>query len=333
MIYLILFKPGGKRIKIKESQSILDAAVKNGVHINAACNGIGECGKCRIVVEKGDAETKKSTLLTRKEVGEGYYLACQTYAKSDLEVLVPPESMLGEHQILEHLNGDFIRRHEKKFVGENLGLAVDIGTTTVVMDLVDLDCGEENIVDVESKHNKQAIYGADVLARINHSKDTEGLSKLQQLIVETINELIGGLMERNSFGDPQKHKITKIVTSGNTTMTYLLLKKDPCAIQKNIQIDDFRKPATTTAENLGIRCGNPDAEIYCVPGISNYVGGDIVSDIVASGMHKSDEISMIIDVGTNGEVAVGNKEWVVTCSTSAGPAFQVVPFGQYFSLC
>jgi len=318
-MYPIKFLPEGREVKADDRNSILETAIANGVHINSSCNGVGKCGKCRIIVNGGRLRTEPTELLTEEEKGKGYVLACQAFPESDLEIFIPPESRLGEHQILEKIDST-IAEMLKKSAGENLGLAVDIGTTTVVTYLVDLDTGK--VIDMESQLNRQGVFGADVLSRINHAKEEGGLEKLNSLIIENINELIEILLDRNFFGDSKKHRINRIITAGNTVMTYLLLGRDPSVIQKNVQMGEFRQSALGKALEIGIKCGNPGAEVYCMPGIANYVGGDIVADILASGMHKSDKISMLIDVGTNGEIALGNKEFLVTCSTSAGPAFE-----------
>lgn len=319
MSHTIRFLPEGTEAEAKNS--ILETAIANGVHINSSCNGLGKCGKCRVIVQKGEFRAEPTELLTQEEKKKGYALACQSFPESDLEVLIPAESRLGEHQILERIDSGIAEMRKKsKSAGESLGLAIDIGTTTVVAYLTDLESG--NIIDTESQLNKQSVFGADVLSRINQSKETGGLEKLNSLILENINGLTEILLERNFFGDSKEHHIKKIVTAGNTVMTYLLLGRDPSVIQKNQQLEEFRQPALNKAADIGIDCGNPKAELYCLPGIANYVGGDIVADIMASGMHLSDGISMLIDVGTNGEIALGNKEFLITCSTSAGPAFE-----------
>ena len=312
MSHKIRFLPEGTEVEAKNS--ILETAIANGVHINSSCNGVGKCGKCRVIVQKGEFRAEPTELLTKEEKKKGYALACQSFPESDLEVLIPPESRLGEHQILERLESGL---KKVKSAGENLGIAIDIGTTTVVAYLTDLDSG--NIIDTESQLNKQSAFGADVLSRINHSKEKGGLKKLNSLIIENINELTRILLGRNFPVDSGKQELKKIVTAGNTVMTYILLNKDPSAIQKNQQLDEFRQPVLLKASDIGI---NSNAELYSLPGIANYVGGDIVADILASGMHLPDRISMLIDVGTNGEIALGNRDFIITCSTSAGPAFE-----------
>jgi len=307
MEYLIEFYPDNKRIKINEGKSILDASVALGIYLTSVCNGMGTCGKCRVIVEEGEVQSEKTDLLTKKEREENYYLACKTYPLSDLKVIIPVESRLGTHQILEHAHGI----EKDSLLGDEAGIAIDIGTTTIVAYLIDLS--NNKIVDSASGYNKQMIHGEDILTRIHYTKKN-GVEKLNRLLIETINGLIGKLMK-----DREGVKIKEIVAAANTTMTYLLLSKDPSIIIKNQDLEEFKIAYTADPEKLGIPC---KGKLYTLPGIASYVGGDIVADIISSGMYTSEEVSMLIDVGTNGEIAMGNKDWLVACSTSAGPAFE-----------
>ena len=310
MEYLIEFYPDNKKIRIDDSHSILDALTELGIHITSLCNGQSTCGKCRVIVGEGKVKTGDTKLLTKKEREDNYYLACKTYPCSDLKVIIPDESTIGEHKILEHAQGI-----KKEALGsKSAGIAVDIGTTTVVAYLVDLE--NNKIVDSVSGYNKQMIHGGDVLTRINYAGEY-GVEKLSRLIVETINGLIETLMKERSGAI-----IEKMALAGNTAMTYMLLNKDPTILKKDQDLDEFKDPHRTGADQLGIKSAGGLGDIYTLPGIGSYVGGDIVGDIIASGMHNSEKVSMLIDVGTNGEIVIGNKDWLVTCSTSAGPAFE-----------
>jgi uncharacterized 2Fe-2S/4Fe-4S cluster protein (DUF4445 family) len=305
--YLIEFYPDGKRIRICKGKSILDASVALGIYLTSVCNGSGTCGKCRVIVEEGDVRSEETGLLTKKERGENYYLACRTYPVSDLKVMIPQESRLGTHQILEHAHGI----EKEPLAGKEVGIAVDLGTTTVVAYLVDLS--NNKIVDSASAYNKQMIHGEDILTRINYA-ERHGVEKLNKLIVETVDGLIEKLTkDRNGIG------IGEISVAGNTTMTYMLLNKNPGIIKKNLDLEEFKTAYLVDPKKLGIGCGG---KLYSLPGIASYVGGDIVADIISSGMYKSEDVSMLIDVGTNGEIVMGNRDWLVACATSAGPAFE-----------
>ena len=305
--YLIEFYPDNKQIKVDASKSILEASTALGIYLASVCNGLGTCGKCKVIVEEGEVEAKKTNLLTEEERKGNYYLACLTYPRSDLKVIIPNESRLGKHQILEHTRGI----QKDVLVGEEAGVAVDVGTTTVVAYLVDLT--NNNIVDSASGYNKQMILGGDVLTRINYAKE-HGVDRLNNLLVETINELLEKLLD-----DRGKVVIRELTAAGNTTMTYMLLNKDPEVIKENKDLKEFKVAHRVDAKELGINSGG---SLYTLPSVASYVGGDIVADIIASDMYKSEEVSMLIDVGTNGEIAIGCRDWLVACSTSAGPAFE-----------
>lgn len=198
----------------------------------------------------------------------------------------------------------------------NFGLAVDIGTTTVVSALWDLNKG--SVIDIVSDYNKQVICGADVISRIDYAEEEkQGLKKLNQLVIETINYLIKELLTKNNV---RKEEITYIVTAGNTTMIHLLLGLQTGSIKREPYIPTANLLQPIKASELGIQA--PNAYLYCTPGRSAYVGGDITADIIASSLHKQEKLSMLIDVGTNGEIVLGNKDWLVACSCSAGPAFE-----------
>jgi uncharacterized 2Fe-2S/4Fe-4S cluster protein (DUF4445 family) len=209
---------------------------------------------------------------------------------------------------------------------KHFGLAIDIGTTTVVVSLIDLNTGE--IISSKSNYNKQIVCGEDVLARINYAEEEEGgLARLNKLIIETINFLIekltidDELCRRGVDYGTCKEDITCIVASGNTTMSHLFLSLDPQHIRLEPYIPTASLIPYVKAKDLGLEV-NPEALVYLMPCRSSYVGGDITSDILASGLSKKDELALMIDVGTNGEAVIGNKDWLASCSCSAGPAFE-----------
>ncbi len=198
----------------------------------------------------------------------------------------------------------------------NIGVAIDVGTTTIVAQLVDLRSG--SIIGAQASHNSQARYGEDVISRMVFACGRSGVGPLTEAVTFTINALIESLIRKNGF----KHDdITCIVTAGNTVMTHLLLGLEPC----NIRIDPYIPAATRFPEfdaaEIGLNA-NPKALLHCMPCVSSYVGGDITAGVYACGMHDHHEISALIDVGTNGEIVIGNNEWLVCCSSSAGPAFE-----------
>ncbi len=197
------------------------------------------------------------------------------------------------------------------------GLAIDIGTTTVVAHLVDMETGES--LGIEGTYNKQAIFGDDVISRIIYAVEHEsGLQELQKTIQTTINELINALIKDK---DIKPADIWYVSCAGNTTMTHLFLGIDPTYIRLEPYVPAFNSIIPIKAVDLGLKT-NPKARIYCLPSIASYVGGDIIAGAEVVRIHKQDKLTLFIDVGTNGEMVLGNKEWLVACACSAGPAFE-----------
>ncbi len=198
----------------------------------------------------------------------------------------------------------------------NFGIALDVGTTTVVTELVNLATGE--VLGSSGTYNKQISYGEDVITRIVFACTKNGLTPLNKAILENINHLIEQLVSENNIS---KEQITGIVAAGNPTMIHLLLRLNPCNIRLEPYIPSSNIYTPLRASDIGIDI-LPQAVIICMPGVSSYVGGDITSGILSSGINNSSQISALLDLGTNGEITIGNNDWLVCCSASAGPAFE-----------
>jgi uncharacterized 2Fe-2S/4Fe-4S cluster protein (DUF4445 family) len=199
----------------------------------------------------------------------------------------------------------------------NYGLGIDVGTTTIVVHLIDLDTGVS--LGVQAEYNRQIEYGDDVIARIIYTSEKEdGLEELKDAVVGTINSLIADLIDSNQISP---RDITCVVCAGNTTMTHLLLGIAPVSIRREPYIPVAQWVPIMSADKIGLNV-NPDAVVHCLPAVGGYVGGDIAAGVLATGMAESSSLSMLIDVGTNGEIVLGNNEWLMCCSCSAGPAFE-----------
>jgi uncharacterized 2Fe-2S/4Fe-4S cluster protein (DUF4445 family) len=198
----------------------------------------------------------------------------------------------------------------------NLGVAVDVGTTTVVAHLLDLDTTER--IDAEAVCNSQRAWGDEVTRRIVHAAMPGGLEELQKAVVSNINGLIGAMVQRNNVA---LSNITAVLCAGNTTMTHLLLGLDPSAIRKTPYVSVSADTSPLRAVEVGIQI-NPRGLLYTIPSIGGWVGGDVTAGIYAVGLRRSDKVQMLIDIGTNAEIAVGNRDWTIACSASAGPAFE-----------
>jgi len=200
---------------------------------------------------------------------------------------------------------------------QNYGLAIDVGTTTVVAQLVHMKSG--TVVGVAGSHNLQARYGEDVISRMIFACGSqEGLDPLHDAIIKNINNLIRTLTEKKGTDVDQ---ITAIVAAGNTTMSHLLLRLTPCSIRLDPYVPTANIFPQIKAAELDIDI-NPYGILETMPAVASYVGGDIVAGVIACGIADKPETNGLIDVGTNGEIVIGNNEWLVCCSASAGPAFE-----------
>ncbi|MDI6713671.1 MAG: ASKHA domain-containing protein [Thermodesulfovibrio sp.] len=195
------------------------------------------------------------------------------------------------------------------------GIAVDIGTTTVVLALVDLEEGK--IVDVASCYNSQINYGDDVITRIIFAEENpEGLNILRKSIVDDINALINTVSLRNKEG-----KIYCAFVAGNTTMCHIFWGINPKYIRQEPYTPTLNRYPIWKASDCMLLL-EPQIPIYTLPSVAGYVGGDIVSGLLTTGLYKDEETSLFIDIGTNGEIVIGNKDFLITASTSAGPCFE-----------
>jgi uncharacterized 2Fe-2S/4Fe-4S cluster protein (DUF4445 family) len=204
--------------------------------------------------------------------------------------------------------GDTTQRH--------YALAVDIGTTSVWVQLLDLAQG--TIIGNGADYNAQMSFGDDVITRIVFSQKGDGLAKLQKAVASTINQVMHRLLKKHKLAVTE---ISHITVAANTTMTHLFYGIDPKYIRLSPYTPAACHPPPVRARDLGLEV--PDwVFIYCVSSVSSYVGGDIVAGVLASGIYKDPRLTLYIDIGTNGEIAIGNQQWLACAACSAGPAFE-----------
>jgi uncharacterized 2Fe-2S/4Fe-4S cluster protein (DUF4445 family) len=194
--------------------------------------------------------------------------------------------------------------------------AIDIGTTTVSLWLVDLIDGKVRAQVAE--YNGQIARGEDVISRIIYASKNGGGDELQKRVVNTINSLSEIACKRVKASPAE---IVKATVAGNSTMIHLLLGIPAASIRLSPFITAVNHPPALPARELGLNFA-PDAVIDCLPGVASYVGADITAGVLSSGMDNTENITLFIDVGTNGEIVLGNRDWLVTCACSAGPAFE-----------
>jgi uncharacterized 2Fe-2S/4Fe-4S cluster protein (DUF4445 family) len=201
--------------------------------------------------------------------------------------------------------------------GEGIfGLAFDLGSSTLVLRLMDLETG--GVTDETSFHNPQIEIGADILTRIHFATRDGGLSRLQGMLIERLNEEIKALTQKHGI---RPASIVGMSVAGNTTMTHLFLGLNPYGICREPYIPVVNRPGLIPSRELGLTI-NPGAPILVSPNVGSYFGGDLIAGILASGMNRQSEISFLVDVGTNAEVVIGNREWLMACAGAAGPALE-----------
>ncbi len=199
---------------------------------------------------------------------------------------------------------------------QNFAIAMDVGTTTVYGEIVDLNSGR--VLVEAGKFNGQISYGEDVITRIMYAEKPGGLDKIQQVVVETINQVIAKIIKQAGI---DRGSISLMALAGNTTMTQLLLKVEPRYIRRSPYVPASRIYPRVQARDLGIDLDDHiTALVY--PQVSSYVGGDIVAGVMGSGMYRTAKTTLFLDIGTNAEVVIGNKEWMACAACSAGPAFE-----------
>ncbi len=212
---------------------------------------------------------------------------------------------------------EIIEIEEGDTSGRSYGIALDIGTTTVVAHLIDLNTSE--ILATDATYNSQITFGEDVISRLIYAKnEVGGRERVHESIIGDINSLISNTVSASGVAIQD---ITSLTFAGNTTMTHFLLDLDSSNIRREPYIPAASHIQPGRAIEVGIQI-NPRGIMYAIPSVSSYVGGDIVSGVLASEIYRTPQLSMLIDIGTNGEIVIGNSDWLMCCSASAGPAFE-----------
>lgn len=226
------------------------------------------------------------------------------------------ESQLGEYQLRGSRRPKLMQVEPGDTTKEHYSIVIDVGTTSVWGQLLDLN--QKKTLAEASDYNAQIGYGDDVISRIVYSQKSGGLKKLQQVVVGTINGIIRELI---SIAGVESKQVSHMTVAGNTTMTHILLGLDPKYIRESpyTPVATFVPPVRAVETGLAVE---EHVFLYTFPSVSSYVGGDIVSGVLGSGLYQRKPLTLYIDIGTNGEIAIGNSEWIATAACSAGPAFE-----------
>ena len=199
---------------------------------------------------------------------------------------------------------------------QNYAIAVDIGTTTIYGQLIDLVSGA--VLAERGEFNGQISYGEDVISRIVFAEKPGGLETLSAVVLKTLNQIIQRIIKKAQVNPDN---ISTITLAGNTTMTQLLLKVNPRYIRRGPYVPASTLYPPMRAQDIGIDLGDHVAALF-YPQISSYVGGDIVAGVMGSGMYRAEKLTLFMDIGTNAEIVIGNKDWMACAACSAGPAFE-----------
>jgi len=303
--FSVIFKPDGKKISIHAGATLLEAASQAGIILNSVCGGKGICKKCLVELEPDGKQV----------------LACQYHIQSDLTVTILPGSRYFEQRILEHgidthLNVQPTIHEKYRDKDKIFGLAVDLGTTTVVAKLIDLTNGQ--CLATQAALNPQSRHGDDVISRIAYASSDAKLAELHKLIIDCINGLVVKLCKQASVN--AKH-IYEMCVVGNTTMNHVFLKLPVeqlgQAPYKAFSLDAHDVPATKL--NMQI---NLDGNVHTVENIAGFVGSDTIAVALATDIDSAEEVTLIVDIGTNGEIVLGTKDKLYAASCAAGPAFE-----------
>ncbi|MBN2590945.1 MAG: DUF4445 domain-containing protein [Sedimentisphaerales bacterium] len=305
--FKIIFESENKQIFIHEGSTILEAAGQAGIIINSSCGGKGTCKKCSVYI---GPDNKK-------------VLACQYKIESDLKVTIPPESRYFEPKILKYgisagnANNDIYAKYKEITKETKIsGVAVDIGTTSIVTKLLDLETGK--ILGTEATFNPQSQYGDDVISRISFAENDENLKILQKSIIDCINTLIKKLCDNLSLASDSIYELCAV---GNTTMNHIFLGLPIAQLGYSPYKAHSLESYDLSPDQLGLKI-NPSGNIHTVENIAGFVGSDTVAVALAADIDSAANTTLIIDIGTNGEIVLGTKDNLYAASCAAGPAFE-----------
>ena len=313
----------------KKGESLLRVLQKNNFQLPAPCGGNGICGKCKVRVWEGNLLVTKEEqqYFSEAELSQGYRLACLAYpVESCVVSLVAYQEEA--FQVVAG-TGEEMDRFDENYA---YGVAVDIGTTTIALQLISLKSGK--VVDVYTAVNRQRRFGADVISRIEASNKGEGKT-LQELVRGDLQFGLDELIKNRSV------KLKKMIIGANATMIHLLLGYSceslgvypftpiniatiHTTLESLLGLAPSREAsqAQYLIDDTGCSHGDFDLTVQIYPGISTYVGGDITAGLYALDFDQREEIALLVDLGTNGEIAIGNKDKILVTSTAIGPAFE-----------
>ncbi len=306
--FSITFKPDGKQILIHSGATLIEAAGQAGIILNTVCGGKGTCKKCLVHLEPDSRKV----------------LSCQYKIESDLTVTIPAGSRFFEQRILTEsvdtkarIQPDIYKKYVRaESAGTIFGLAVDLGTTTVVARLIDMAGGK--CLATQAALNPQTRFGDDVVSRIAYAQTGTEFAELHETIIDCINDLTAKLCKKAAISS---NDIFEMCLVGNTTMNHIFLGL-PITQLGRAPYEAYSLDAHEVPPGeLGLRI-NPVGNIYAVENIAGFVGADTTAVALAVDIDSAEEMTLIVDIGTNGEIVLGTKDKLYAASCAAGPALE-----------
>ncbi len=307
-------------------QTLLEAIRDSNHKLHAPCAGRGSCGRCRVILPDASAAAsalaacspEEDELLAAGEALRGVRLACLArFAQAGaVEVELGDEGIAIPAEKLSVRFDDAVRQAAIAS-GRPLRVAIDVGTTTLAVALV--DAASDAVLTVRSEANCQRSWGSDVVARIESVvADARALTAMQRALVRQLDRLI---QEALLAHRRKRDEVGLVAVAGNTTMLHLLSGADPTGMARLPFRPAFLEARRLPARDCGFRLA-ADCELLLLPGISAFVGADITAGVLATGMHRAEAIELLLDIGTNGEIVLGNATRLFATATAAGPAFE-----------
>ncbi|TLM79773.1 MAG: DUF4445 domain-containing protein, partial [Actinobacteria bacterium] len=318
-LHEVVFMPADIKVAVPGGTSLLEAARIAGLRPEAPCDGRGTCGKCRVLVE-GNLTLPTEKELAQLNSGDGIKmrLACQAKISGPVRAEFP-ESRADSFLTVEKGQRKALKLNPRGYRPgqESYGIALDIGTTSIVAELLDLASGQS--LGVSSCLNPQTVYGGDVLTRITYAANRAGgVQTLQSEVAGGINRLIENLCRTQGIRAEQVFEIT---VAANTTMLHLLLGVNPRSLAVAPYQPVFTRETEVSPGTVGIRIA-PDGLVTLLPSASAFVGADIIAGLLTTDFHHFKEPALFIDIGTNGEIMAIKDGQLAGTSSAAGPALE-----------
>jgi uncharacterized 2Fe-2S/4Fe-4S cluster protein (DUF4445 family) len=315
---IVIWRGQGTGTPCEPGSLLLDVARHAGIDLVAPCNGAGTCGKCLVRVHgPGLAPPTPDELarLTAEQLADGLRLACRARVVGDAVVETLADARSRTAVLTSGSQAAFVA-DELATSEAPYGVAIDLGTTTVAIGLIDLAAGEE--VASATAVNPQTAYGHDVLTRVQHATSPGGALQLAAAVRGCVDVAVA---EACAAAGVSRQEIGRFAVAANTVMTHLLLGSDVAGLGRAPYTPADPAPAPVLAERLGWDAA-PGTEVFCVPAVSAFVGGDIVAGLLATRLHEAEQLTLFVDMGTNGEIVLGSRAGMWACSCAAGPAFE-----------